>query len=58
MKNQGRDNQGKFIKTGIDAKPARIILRVSTEMKSKLEAIPDYPEKLRILIQQWLDSIE
>ncbi len=36
----------------------KLTIRVTEATESKVKLIPNYAEKLRVLIQQWLDSLE
>ncbi len=36
----------------------QIALKMTPEMHDALKAIPDYQEKLRELIRQWLENLE
>lgn len=37
---------------------AQINLRVTPEMRKRIKGVPNYPEKLREVIQQWLDTLD
>lgn len=36
----------------------KLTIRVTEATESKVKLIPNYAEKLRVLIQQWLESLE
>ncbi|RUS97396.1 hypothetical protein DSM106972_084990 [Dulcicalothrix desertica PCC 7102] len=53
-----KDESGKFTTNRDEPLTANLNIRVSPSMRDKVKAIPNYPEKLREVIQQWLENLD
>lgn len=53
-----KDESGKFTTSRDEPLTANLNIRVSPSMRDKVKAIPNYPEKLREVIQQWLENLD
>ena len=56
--NLHKDESGKFTTNRDEPLTANLNIRVSPSMRDKVKAIPNYPEKLREVIQQWLENLD
>jgi hypothetical protein len=56
--NLHKDESGKFTTNRDEPLTANLNIRVSQSMRDRVKAIPNYPEKLREVIQQWLESLD
>lgn len=57
MKDRDRE-KGKYTTSRDEPLTGKITIRVTQTTQDKVKAIPDYAEKLRVLIQEWLDNLE
>lgn len=51
-----RNNQGKFTTDRAEARDAKLSLRIEPSVLEKIQAMPDWQEKVRSLLYQWIES--